>query len=190
MAKRIVTANKADIVTGFEFFCNIRPFAELRQGLIQAAPSVFDLVGDAGVHDLARQACSQFMVELEDTLNDAEEIFIEEASLSRWSGNMIDNSVCGISGKMPTLSANGEEITMDVKVGVNHKEIMNQAKWTARANMRPGRRNAAAVIYEYNGFRMRPGVDYSIYLEDGTARIPNAALWAGFVERAEERFWA
>ena len=180
MAKRIVTKNKKDIVTGFDIEADF-DFFQILSGVFQGHSFPQETI-----HDLARQSVQQCKPQMDSLIDQAEEIFIEEASLSRWSGNMIDNSVCGISGTMPT--SNGENLKVDVRVGVNHKEIMNIANWSSRANRRPGRANASPVIYEYNGFRMRPGVDYSIMLDDGTARIPNSTAWAGFVLRAEERF--
>lgn len=189
MAQRIVTNNKNDIITGFDIELSFAPFTFLRQVFDQKYSKL--KVPDEAVHTLAQEACRQVLDGVNDLINQAEEIFIEEASLSRWSGNMIDNSVCGISGKMPTLSNNGEQVDVDLKIGVNHKEITNRANWKARQAYRKDNRNPSGVVYEYNGYRMHPNVDYSIYLENGTARrSPNASLWAGFVERAEERFEA
>lgn len=180
MAKRIVTKDKKDIVTGFEITAEF-DFFSILSGVRGLAS-----LPDAVRHDLAKESVKQVKPQLDDLVDKAEEIFIEEASVSRWSGNMIDNSVCGISGTMPEVRKNGEALYMDIKVGVNHKEIKNPANWTSRAPIRP-RKNA--VIYEYGGMRMhQPFVDYSVFLNKGTARIPNAALWANFVRRAEGRF--
>lgn len=180
MAKRIVTKNKKDIDTGFEIAADF-DFYKILTSVIGGRMSL----PTETFHELAKQSVAQVEPQVKNLIDQAEQIFIEEASLSRWSGNMIDNSVCGISGTMDYLQ---ESISIDIMVGVNRKEIMNTANWTSRANKRPMGRNASSVIYEYNGFRMRPGIDYSKFLEEGTARIPNAAAWAGFVERAEERF--
>lgn len=193
MAKRIVTKNKKDIVTGFDVTCSVNLYDKIMENLQKKLnKSQYDflmsIVPKEGWYAAAEDAAQQIVPQLKNLLDKAEEIFIEEASVSRWSGNMIDNSVCGISGIMPTVSFRGRGVYMNVRVGVNHKQIMNKANWTTRGNRRPNRPNASPVIYEYNGFRMHPGVDYSIYLNDGTAKIPNPAIWKGFVSRAEERF--
>lgn len=191
MAKRIVTKNKNDIVTGFDVTCKVNLYDQMMENLQKKlSKSQYDflmsIVPKEGWYAAAEDAAQQIVPQLKNLLDKAEEIFIEEASLSRWSGNMIDNSVCGISGIMPTVSFRGRGVYMNVRVGVNHKQIMNKANWTSRPPIR-FRKNH--TIYEYGGKRMhQPPVDYSVFLERGTAQIPNAAAWAGFVERAEERF--
>ena len=188
MATRITTQNKNDVVTGFNLQCSIDVYKTLKGIFDGIGGDFFAIFGDTLAKMMTQENAGAMVSWLKEQVNEAEECFIEEASLSRWSGNMIDNSVCGVSGTMPVMR--GNVLYMDLRIGVNRKEIMNTAKWTSRANQRPNGRNASPIIYEYNGLRMRPGVDYSEFLEDGTARIPNAAAWAGFVERAEERFWA
>lgn len=192
MAQRIVTNNKNDIITGFDISGTFDPYPTMENFFKTKFPRFFGTkITEEFLHQTAKEFCLKAKQEVEAMLDDAEEIFIEEASLSRWSGNMIDNSVCGMSGKMPTISNNGEVFSVDIRVGVNHKEIMNKANWAARQTFRKDHRNPSGIVYEYNGYRMHPNVDYSIYLENGTAKgSPNAGLWAGFVERAEERFWA
>lgn len=187
MAKRIVTKNKKDIVTGFDLKCDVDVYATLKSIFNGIGGQFFSIFGDTLAQVMTQDNASAMVEWLNDQVDEAEECFIEEASLSRWSGNMIDNSVCGVSGEMPAMR--GTVLFMDLRIGVNNNEIMNTGNWTSRAPMR-NRRNGIGIIYEYNGLRMRPGVDYSIFLEKGTARIPNAAAWAGFVERAEGRFWA
>lgn len=191
MATRIVTSNKDDIVTGFDIHCDKDLFEFLRDGIDNVGGKLAQVVTNEvlqGLIDANKQALVDWM---NDNIDDAEEIFIEEASLSRWSGNMIDNSVCGVSGTMPQMI--GNTLFVDVRVGVNHEEIMNPANWDSHANKFYGKsaRYVNPTIYTYDGYRMhQPFVDYSIFLNTGTAKIPNAAAWAGFVGRAEERFWA
>lgn len=182
MATRIVTSNKADVVTGFDITADFDFYR-----IIVNAISGRKALPDEVFHEIAVQMEQQAEPQVKNLIDQAEEIFIEEASLSRWSGNMIDNSVCGISGN---IDYQREAIYVDVRVGVNHKQIMNTANWDSHRNKFFGKsaRFVNPIIYTYNGYRMKPGVDYSEFLEDGTARIPNAAAWAGFVERAEERF--
>lgn len=182
MATRIVTNNKADVVTGFDISADFdfyRVIVNAISGKISLPDEVF--------HEIAVQMEQQTEPQVKNLIDQAEEIFIEEASLSRWSGNMIDNSVCGISGK---IDYQREAIHVDVRVGVNHKQIMNTSNWDSHRNKFFGKsaRFVNPIVYTYNGYRMKPKVDYSAFLENGTARIPNAAAWAGFVERAEERF--
>lgn len=182
MATRIVTSNKSDVVTGFDITADF-DFYDIITGVLSGRVSL----PDEAFHELAAQMEQQAEPQVYNLIDQAEEIFIEEASLSRWSGNMIDNSVCGISG---SIDCQREAIYVDIRVGVNQKQIMNTANWDSHRNKFFGKsaRFVNPIIYTYNGYRMKPGVDYSIFLEEGTARIPNAAAWAGFVERAEERF--
>ena len=183
MATRIVTSNKNDIVTGFDITADF-DFYEIITGVLSGRVSLPDEV----FHELAAQMEQQAEPQVKNLIDQAEEIFIEEASLSIWSGNMIDNSVCGISG---SIDYQREAIYVDVRIGVNHKQIMNKANWDSHKNRFYGKhpRFVNPIVYTYNGYRMhQPFVDYSVFLEEGTARIPNAAAWAGFVERAEERF--
>lgn len=192
MAKRIVTKKKDDVVTGFDVTCKADLYAQMMESLKKKLSQgqydyLMSIVPKESWYEAAKDAANQIVPQLKELLNKAEEIFIEEASLSRWSGNMIDNSVCGISGIMPTVSYRGRGVYMNVRVGVNRKQIMNTANWTSRAPKRY-RTNGSSIIYEYHGFRMHPGVDYSEFLNKGTAKIPNAAKWEGFVKRAEERF--
>lgn len=189
MAKRIVTKDKNDIVTGFDLKCDVDVYAELKQTFDSIGGQFFQMFGDVLAQTMAQDNASAMVEWLSEQVDEAEECFIEEASLSRWSGNMIDNSVCGVSGTLPEMR--GYTLFMDLRIGVNHNEIMNTAHWTSRAPKR-NRRNSLGIIYEYNGHRMKPGVDYSVWLDSGEAEanLPVTAGWAGFVARAEERFWA
>lgn len=183
MATRIVTSNKDDIVTGFDITADF-DFYEIITDALHGRKNLPDEV----FHEIAAQMEQQAEPQVKNLIDQAEEIFIEEASLSRWSGNMIDNSVCGISG---SIDYQREAIYVDIRVGVNHKEIMNKANWDSHRNKFYGKsdRFVNPIVYTYDGYRMhQPFVDYSEFLEAGTARIPNAAAWEGFVERAEERF--
>lgn len=184
MATRIVTSDKNDIVAGFDIEADF-DFYEILNGVFSGKKNLPDEV----IHKLAEQCVQQTEPQINHLIDEAEEIFIEEASVSRWSGNMIDNSVCGVSGNITVLD---ESISVDLRIGVNTNEIGDPSNWDSHTNKFYGKSNRFTnpVVYTYNGFRMKPGVDYSIYLNRGTARIPNAALWAGFVERAEERFSA
>lgn len=189
MAHRIVTKNKQDIITGFDLKCDIDVFSKLKQVFDSIGGSFFATFGSEIAKAMVADNASAMVSWLNKQVDEAEECFIEEASLSKWSGNMIDNSVCGVSGEMPKMQ--GTVLYMDLRIGVNHQQIMNTSNWTSRRNRFYGKHPIYKnpVIYEYNGHRMKPGVDYSQFLEQGTAKIPNAAAWAGFVERAEERFW-
>lgn len=182
MATRIVTSNKADVITGFDITADF-DFYKIIVNAISGRKTLPDEV----FHEIATQMEQQAEPQVKNLIDQAEEIFIEEASLSRWSGNMIDNSVCGISG---SIDYQKEAIYVDVRVGVNHKQIMDTSNWDSHRNKFYGKsaRFVNPIVYTYNGYRMKPDVDYSEFLEEGTARIPNAAAWAGFVERAEERF--
>lgn len=194
MAHRIVTKNKDDIqYAGFNLSCNVDVYKFLRSQIKGIGGTLSKIVTDEIIQGLVDDNKDALVDWMNQNLDDAEEIFIEEASLSRWSGNMIDNSVCGISGTLPEMR--GNTLFMDVRVGVNTNEIKNVANWTTRTAKKM-KRNSTGVIYEYNGYRMHyPPVDYSGYLERGIAGgkkrpIPNQLAWKGFVERAEERFWA
>lgn len=193
MAKRIVTSKKTDIVTGFDITFNVNMLDSIKK---EVAPAIEAVVGfplpDAFWEQDAKDSCGQCVDQLNKLLDEAEEIFIEEASLSRWSGNMIDNSVCGISGDLPQIKGQ-YTVYMDVRVGVNHKEIMNPKNWDSHANKFFGkhRRFTNPVVYTYNRFRMKPGIDYSVWLDDGSAIAAGIRVhpdWVGFVDRAEERF--
>ena len=203
MARRIVTQDKDDIVTGFDItydtdfydvlidaYENQFDARQLRK--LERAASKFIKHFGGDIEDMlyasAEQVAQQTVPQLKDLVNKAEEIFLQEASLSRWSGNMVDNSVVGVSGTQPTAS--GTQAYMDLRIGVNTNEIGNPAHWQSHKNKFYGKSKhfVNPTVYTYNGYRMKPDVDYSIFLEDGTAQIPNAARWAGFVERAEERF--
>ena len=192
MAKRIVTKDKKDIVTGFDLKCDVNVYAKLKQTFDGIGGQFFQMFGDVLAQTMAQDNASAMVEWLNEQVDEAEECFIEEASLSKWSGNMIDNSVCGVSGTLPEMK--GYTLFMDLRIGVNHNEIMNTGNWQSHANKFYGKssRFKNAVIYTYNGRRMKPGVDYSIWLNSGDAEasLPVSAGWAGFVERAEERFWA
>lgn len=194
MAKRIVTKNKNDIqYAGFNLNCKINVYNVLKGIFDSIGGAFFEYFGGEIAQAMVDSNRSAMVRWLNEQIDKAEECFIEEASLSRWSGNMIDNSVCGVSGELPNMS--GNVLSMDLRIGVNTNEIKNEANWTTRAAKRY-RHNSSGVVYEYNGYRMHyPPVDYSGYLERGIAGgakrpIPNQLLWKGFVERAEERFWA
>ena len=190
MTKIIQTKDKDDIVTGFDVEVNIDLYDRMYAYLSDEAKSLYskqqinamvDSVGTQWV-DLANQ-----------WINDGVTIFYQEATLSIWSGNLSKNAIVGISGSMPKYNKSNNEFTIDLRIGVNANEIGNPANWTSRASKRPSRKNASPVIYEFNGRRMKPGIDYSQFLEDGSAHQMNPAIsssWEGFVERAEARFSA
>lgn len=191
MTTRIVTKSKSDIETGFDITFKDDAYKSTKEAFLEAFGSLgyrTDLFPEEIFEEMAKDSTDQEKKALEGFLDEAEEIFIEEASVSRWSGNMMDNSIIGIGGKMPTVV--GYVVSMDVRIGVNSNAIKTgNGNWTARPAKRL-RLKSTGVVYEYNGYRMHPGVDYSKYLDDGTAKIPNAAAWAGFVKRAEDRFYA
>lgn len=191
MPKRIETYNKDDIVTGFD----ITEAIDIEMLLLNKAnPKVKERYYDDDVHEELEAIVDDFgddMKHIFDTAIDiAEEIFTEEASVSIWSGNMINNAVCGVSGDFPNYDYDTKILSIDVRVGVNEAAIMDTSNWDAHQNKFYGKSKVFTnpIVYTYNGFRMKPGVDYSQFLEEGTARIPNASLWAGFVEKAEARF--
>ena len=191
MPKRIETYNKDDIVTGFDITEEIN-VEELLLGL--AGEEVEEAYNDDYYHDGLEEIIDSFGENTRDTfdmaIDVAEEIFTEEASVSIWSGNMTDNAVCGVSGDFPDYDHNTKVVSIDVRIGVNEAAIMDTSNWDAHQNKFYGKSKVFTnpIVYTYNGFRMKPGVDYSQFLEEGTAKIPNASLWAGFVEKAEARF--
>lgn len=196
MAQRIVTSNKDDIMyAGFDLYCNVDVYEFLLGSVRSIGGKLSRILTDEiiqGLVDANKEALIDWM---NDNLDDAEEIFTEEASLSKWSGNMTDNAVCGISGTLPEMR--GNVLFMDLRVGVNTKEIQNTANWDAQPNRYfksvGNGRYVNPVTYTYHGKSMKPGHDYSGYLNSGIARAAGIQVhpnWKGFVERAEERFWA
>lgn len=194
MAQVIQTRNKDDVITGFDVEEDLDLLYYTMNHLLSPDNRAF-VESDKAVEQLVVDAVDDLGLDLETTLTDAienegVEIFLQEASLSIWSGNMTDNAVVGISGDMPEYDQNDHTFYVNVRIGVNTDEISNPANWASHQNKFYGKSNKFVnpVIYTYNGFRMKPDVDYSIFLESGTAKIPNAGAWAGFVERAETRF--
>lgn len=184
----IIKTTKNDIDTGVDVKVSDNAYTSTKSAVMQALVAKGydqDALPEEAYVELARDCVAQEVKAFNQVILDAEEIFIEEAAVSRWSGNMMDNSIIAIAGD--GVKVNGYNVSLDVKVGVSRKAISTgNGRWTSRPAKRL-RKNSTGVVYEYNGFKMHPGVDYSKYLDEGTAKIPNAAAWAGFVKRAEDR---
>lgn len=187
---RVISTNVQDIMTGFNISLDEDMYTSTRDAVRSALEQIGedpDIIPESEYKIMAQESLNQAIPQCNDLVNKAEEIFLSEASLSKWSGNMVDNSVVAVAGTMP--KAVGNRLVIDLRIGVSKKAISTgNGRWRQRRVYKKDWRNPSRRLYEYNGYRMRPGVDYSQFLEAGTARIPNAAAWAGFVERAEDRF--
>lgn len=188
---KVIQTTKADIETGFDIDFEVPDLFGSTKAAVKAAliQNGYDtsLFTDEFYRQVAESRRTQLMKGLRDLLDKATEIFFKEATLSIWSGNMSDNAVVAMAGDI--IGDTGNRIAIDVRIGVSKEAISTgNGTWLTRFADRPDYRNPTGLVYEYNGYRMRPGVDYSKYLNDGTARTPKAASWAGFVKRAEDRF--